>query len=454
VCAEQRALPLGGAKQRALLALLLLHRNEVVSVDRVIDSLWGETPPPAAAKSVQVYVSRLRRLFAPHSPAGSRLVTRPPGYLLEVAPEEADLDRFEQLVDDARRSGANGEPAAAAAALRGALALWRGPPLSDVALAPFAQEAARRLEEQRLAALEARVEADLALGRAPELVGELSALVREHPYRERLRAALMLALYRSGRQAEALEAYRAARRALVEELGIDPSPALAQLERAILSHDPAVAVPTAAPAPRLEKDAEAFLEFDDPTGAPQVAHLPVDRAPFVIGRSPEVDLVLDWDERVSRVHARLEPAGEDWMVVDDGPSRNGTFVNGERVAESHRLRDRDVVHVGQTALVFRSSQSAEVGSTIGVSHAGFEVELTLTQWRVLRALCRPTGPAGLGEGPPTTDEIATELLLGVDVVEGHLRELSRAFGVTAATGHDQRVHLARIAIDAGLGAGP
>jgi DNA-binding SARP family transcriptional activator len=251
VCADRRALPLGGAKQRALLALLLLHRNEVVSVDRAIDSLWGEAPPPAAAKTVQVYVSRLRRLLGPRGAAGTRLVTRPPGYLLEVAPEEADLDRFELLVDEARQAGANGEPAVAAAALRRALALWRGPPLSDVALVPFAQEAARGLEEQRLEALEARVEADLALGRAPELVGELSALVREHPYRERLRASLMLALYRSGRQVEALEAYRAARRALVDGLGIDPSPALTRIERAILSHDPAVALPTAAPAPRL-----------------------------------------------------------------------------------------------------------------------------------------------------------------------------------------------------------
>ncbi len=452
VCAEQRALPLGGAKQRALLALLLLHRNEVVSVDRVIDSLWGEAPPPAAAKSVQVYVSRLRRLFGPHGPADSRLVTRPPGYLLEAAPEETDLDRFEQLVEEARQAAASGEPAAAAAALRRALALWRGPALSDVALVPFAQEAARRLEEQRLEALEARVEADLVLGRAPELVGELSALVREHPYRERLRAALMLALYRSGRQAEALEAYRAARRALVDELGIDPSPALAQLERAILSHDPAVGLPTAASAPRLEVEAGAFLELQDPTGSPQVAELPSDRAAFVIGRSPEVDLVLDWDERVSRVHARLEREGEGWAIADDGPSRNGTFVNGERVVDPRRLQDRDLIHVGRTALTFRSSRSP--GPTITVSHAGSEVELTPAQWRVLGALRRPAGRAGRGGGPPTTDQIATELGLEVEAVEGHLRELSDAFGVAGPPGDEQRAHLARIGADAALGAGP
>ena len=452
VCADRRVLPLGGAKQRALLALLLLHRNEVVSVDRVIDGLWGEAPPPTAAKTVQVYVSRLRRLLGPPGAAGSRLVTRPPGYLLEVAPEETDLDRFELLVDEARRASADEEPQVAAAALRRALALWRGPPLSDVALVPFAQAAALGLEEQRLEALEARVEADLALGRAPELVGELSALVREHPYRERLRADLMLALYRSGRQAEALEAYRVARRALVDELGIDPSPALAQLERAILSHDPAIALPAAAPAQRLEQEMGAFLELEDSKGSPQVARLPSDRTAFVIGRSPEVDLVLDWDERVSRVHARLEPADEDWMIVDDGLSRNGTFVNGERVVGPRLLRDQDLVHVGRTTLVFRSSRSPGVAPTIDVSHAGLEVELTPVQWQVLRALCGPTGRGGRGEGPATTDEIATELLLGIDVVEGHLRELSRAFGVTGPPGHEQRAHLARIAIDAGLGA--
>ena len=174
---EGRELPLGGTKQRALLALLLLHRNEVVSTDRLIDGLWGEEPPATAVKVVQVYVSRLRRLLGPSGPAGGRLVTRPPGYLLRLDPDELDLDRFEALVEEARRAGAAGDPAAAAAALRRGLAMWRGPPLADLAFEPFAQAAAARLEEQRLAALESRIEADLALGRAPELIGELGALV-------------------------------------------------------------------------------------------------------------------------------------------------------------------------------------------------------------------------------------------------------------------------------------
>ena len=219
VRAEQRALPLGGAKQRALLALPLLHRNEVVSVHRAIDSLWARhrrPPPPSPCRSTS---PGFAGFSVQHGPVGSRLVTRPPGYVLETAPEETDLDRFERLVQrgapgrrERRARVRRRRPSTGARALAGTAAVRRG-------ARPFAQEAARRLEEQRLEALEARVEADLALGRAPELVGELSALVREHPYRERLRAALMLALYRSGRQAEALEAYRAARRALVTSWG-------------------------------------------------------------------------------------------------------------------------------------------------------------------------------------------------------------------------------------------
>jgi DNA-binding SARP family transcriptional activator/class 3 adenylate cyclase len=242
---DGRELPLGGAKQRGLLALLLLQRNEVVSTDRLLDGLWGERPPATALKVVHTYISRLRRLLG-----RERLLTRAPGYLLELAPDELDLDRFEGLVEQARRASATGEPAAAAGALRLGLAMWRGPPLADLAFEPFAQEAAARLEEQRLAALESRLEADLALGRAPELIGELSALVGEHPLRERLRSCLVLALYRAGRQAEALEAYRSTRRALVDDLGIEPSPALAELERAILRHDPALALapPPAPPA--------------------------------------------------------------------------------------------------------------------------------------------------------------------------------------------------------------
>jgi DNA-binding SARP family transcriptional activator len=197
-------LALGRRKQRALLALLLLHANRTVARERLIDELWGESAPETAVTSVQVYVSRLRKSL----PEGV-LLTRPPGYVVQVEPEQVDLLRFERLVAEARGAA----PALAAALLHEALELWRGPPLAEFGEEPFARVEAARLEELRLAALEDRIDADLALGRHADLVGELDALVSAHPHRERLRAQLMLALYRSNRQAEALEAYRAARAA-------------------------------------------------------------------------------------------------------------------------------------------------------------------------------------------------------------------------------------------------
>ncbi len=242
VAADGVELPLGGASQRALLAMLLLHANEVVSSDRLIDELWDE-PPGSGATALQVRVSQLRKALGR---AAERVETRSPGYVLHVEPEELDLDRFTRLVE---RSG-GAEPAVAAELLREALALWRGPPLADLVYESFAQPAIGRMDDLRMAALERRVEADLALGRHAELVGELETLVARYPLRERLRGQLMLALYRSGRQAEALEAYRAARRALVEELGIEPSPALQELERAILRHDTGLSLSPVAAAER------------------------------------------------------------------------------------------------------------------------------------------------------------------------------------------------------------
>jgi DNA-binding SARP family transcriptional activator len=223
--------PVVGPGQRALLALLLLHANDVVSGDRLVEELWPEEPPGSGLAALRVRVSQLRKSLGA---AAERLETMPPGYRLRLLPGELDLDRFSQLLEDA----ADTEPGVAAERLREALVLWRGPPLADVAYESFAQPASRRLEELRLAALERRLEADLALGRHAELVGELEELIAAHPLRERLRGQLMLALYRSGRQAEALEAYRSTRSALLEGLGIEPSAPLRELEKAILRQDP------------------------------------------------------------------------------------------------------------------------------------------------------------------------------------------------------------------------
>jgi DNA-binding SARP family transcriptional activator len=230
-------LALGGAKQRALLAVLLLHSNEVVSTDALIDALW-EKPPQRPAKAVQVYVSRLRKALGGAMPVG-----RTAGYLLELAPEQLDLARFQRLVHEARR-----EPANAADKLTEALAIWRGPALAEFGTEPFARVERLHLEELRVEALEARIEAELTLGRHAALVGELEALVAAQPLRERLRGQLMLALYRCGRQAEALAVYREGRGALVEELGIEPGRQLQALERAILRQDATLELTTSSPA--------------------------------------------------------------------------------------------------------------------------------------------------------------------------------------------------------------
>jgi DNA-binding SARP family transcriptional activator len=235
VAEDGRTLELGGARQRALLAILLLRRNEVVPADRVLESLYGAAQPATAAKSLQAHVSRLRKALA-----DGRLVTRGSGYVLETRADEVDADRFASLLDEGRGALADGEPAAAADALGQALSLWRGPPLGDLHYEEFAQSEIARLDELRLSCLEELTEARLALGRHAELVGELERLVAEHPLRERLRGQLMLALYRSGRQADALAAYQDARRALGDELGIDPGRALQELERAVLNQDPSL----------------------------------------------------------------------------------------------------------------------------------------------------------------------------------------------------------------------
>lgn len=230
-----RVVALGAGRERSLLGVLLLHANEAVSVDRLVDELWGERPPARATKLVQGYVSGLRKLLG-----ADRLVTRQPGYLVRVEPSELDLVEFERLVRRARSE----PPEGAARLLREALALWRGPALAGVRLEGVALSEAERLNELRLTALLERIDADLALGRHEELVGELEALIAEHPLRERLRAQLMLALYRAGRQAEALEVYRQTRSVLTEEFGIDPSIELQSLERAVLNQDPELLGPS------------------------------------------------------------------------------------------------------------------------------------------------------------------------------------------------------------------
>jgi predicted ATPase/DNA-binding SARP family transcriptional activator len=250
-----RPLGLGGAKQRALLADLLVHANRVVSMDRLIDDLWAEEPPATAPGVVQTMVAQLRKVLEPQRGRGAPsalLELVAPGYRLRVRPGELDVDRFDALVSEGRAVLAS-DPAGAAERLRLALRLWRGPALADVAEEPWARAAATRLEERRLVATEDRVDAELALGRHADLVGELEALVSQHPLRERLGGQLILALYRSGRQAEASAVFHRTRERLADELGMEPGPELQRLFRQILNQDPALQGTPAAPEPERER---------------------------------------------------------------------------------------------------------------------------------------------------------------------------------------------------------
>ena len=302
---DDGAIALRGAKPRALMAVLLLNANEPVSSERLAVALWGEEAPASAAKTVQVHVSRLRKSLGD----SDILTTTPAGYRLRVLPGELDAERFAQLVEEGRRELRSGHPERASAALRDGLALWRGPPLADLEFEAFAQPEISRLEEQRLVALEARADAELAAGRHVALVGELQRLARLYPSRERFAGQLMLALYRSDRQTEALAAYRDARQALVETSGIEPGPELRRLHEAILRQDPAL---------RLPPSSELPPELD------------ASRAPALAGREDEVADLLDRWERARGGHGAV-------VTISGEHGIGKTRLAMELAGEVHRL---------------------------------------------------------------------------------------------------------------------
>ncbi|HEY2937819.1 MAG TPA: BTAD domain-containing putative transcriptional regulator [Gaiellaceae bacterium] len=313
VLGDSGPLPLGGQKQRALLALLLLGEGRVVSTDRLLDALWGEHPPRTATTSLQNLISALRRMLGAET-----VVTQPPGYVLRVEPGSLDLARFEALVEQARGR----PPAERANVLREALALWRGSPLADLAFEGFAGPEILRLEEFALTVLEERIQADLDAGRHTELVGELSGVLRENPLREGLYAKLMLALYRSRRQAEALDVYQAARRALVDGLGLEPSPELQQLHGRILRQ-------------------EAGLDLEA-TQAPVEDHFREVVRELLAGRVVPV-LGADVGDLARRLAERF-----DYPVTDDALTRVSQYVavmrgSGPLYEELHALLEADAV---------------------------------------------------------------------------------------------------------------
>jgi predicted ATPase/DNA-binding SARP family transcriptional activator len=336
-------LPLGGPKQRAVLALLLLNANRVVGRERLIHELWGDEPPETAATTVQVYVSRLRKVLP-----SDVLQTRPPGYVLTVDPEEIDLLRFERLVAESHHA----EPQRAGTLLRASLALWRGSALEEFD-EPFARLECSRLEEARLAALEARIEADLALGMHADLVSELRSVIGEHPHREGLRRQLMLALYRSGRQAEALSAYRDAR-GVLDELGIAPSTQLRRLEKQILRQD-------------------ATLEPPHSRAEPLVVGLPVPATSFV-GRERELaevaDVLCGGDTRVVTL-AGAAGSGKSRLALEVASRVVHAFPDGVFFVALEDLRD--------PALVVPA-----VANALGVDAMGNAVEAAVAERLVAR----------------------------------------------------------------------
>jgi DNA-binding SARP family transcriptional activator len=473
VLRDGAALPLQGAKQRALLAILLLHANEIVASEWLVEELWTR-PPETARTALQVYVSQLRKALEPDRARADPhrlLVTRPPGYLLQLDPGRLDSHRFEQLVERARRVRRDGA-GASAPLLREALSLWRGPALADFIYEPFAQAEIARLEELRIAALEERLDADLALGRHGEMIGELEELVRAHPLRERLRGQLMLAFYRAGRQAEALEAYRAMHRALDEELGISPGPALRRLQEQILRQEPVLEgprepVPEPAPPLQGEEGREARATVTILVGGR-------DEPP---GRDPEA--VRGRDERLREVAtAAIERHGGQ---VESAPG--GRVVGAFGVPRAH---EDDALRAARAAVELLERTQADFGhghataTRAGVATGEVVTAGSALSGEPLSLAARLEAAAGAGEilvdastrgilgssvhaePCPGTDIEATRLLALIPAPpplarlprsaligrEGELAQLRQAFD---RVGREGTVHLFTVLGGAGIG---
>jgi len=440
---EERVLDVGGGKQRSVLALLLLHANEVVSSDRLIDELWPDEPPPSAAKIVQAHVSRLRKAL--DGVGEGILLTRGHGYLLRIQPGQLDRDRFRGLLEEGRAALAADDPDRAAETLRKALALWRGAPLAEFAYDSFAQEEIARLEELRLAALEERIEADLAVGRHDAVVQELEELVGRHPLRERLRGQLMLALYRSGRQAEALELYRNARRTLADELGLEPSPTLQQLERAILTHDQALEAPARRSARQLSRGRGGLLLA---AGALVLVAAAISVAVIELTGNRETGLALVAadsvgviDPRTNRIVGQV-PAGSAPTRVAYG--RDGVWVISQHDKTVTRIDPKTrtavrTIPVGGTPIDVAIAKSAvwllAYDALSGSPARVVRIDPGLND--VLRTIPLGTGPSGFGSTGGGSLAVAAGTVwvvsvypkLAVSRIDGAANEVTAAFSV-------------------------
>ena len=465
VVTDDGTVEIGSGKRRALLAHLLIHANEVVSAERLMDELWDERPPATAAKSVQVYVSQLRKALSGN---GNVLVTRGTGYVLQVQPGQLDAQIFEALLVSAQRALADGDVGTAAGESQRALDLWRGPALDDVAYEAFAQREAARLEELRLVAIETRIEAQLALGDHLRVASELEALVAGHPLHESFRAQLMVALYRCGRQSEALDAYRAGSRLLREQLGIEPSPELRELEQKILTHDDELAAPRhrwrlpaarRAPAPTETESrrrrapwlvvggaivllAAAALAVDGRSGNDGTARVALDAAPNsmvvvdpVRARAVAALPLLGRPTDVATDHGRL------WVTTVASPSLMSIDARTRKILRTIPLRGRP------DAVVF-------AGGSVWVADgsSGVLAQVRPGYGTVLRQIRFPR----VGTAPASAERLHASLVsLAATPGVVWLANRSHAiFRVDAATGRTQRVAAgARVdAVTSGAGA--
>ena len=356
---EGNRLKLGGMKQRVIFAVLTLEANHVVSVDRLVDALWHDAPPEKNPHAtLQVHMSQLRRtLGAAGATDAGWIEAQRPGYVMRAPPGSVDIGIVEGLVTQGRAALNERRFDTAAELLRRADATWRGPALAELAGEPFSIAPTVALEEMRRGATDLRVDADLGRGMHGELIGELRARVLAEPLRERPWAQLMVALYRTGRQVDALRAYTEARTLLAEELGVEPSSELRQLELAILNQDPSLSASANVVANAIVGGATtrtgtdqrpAFLRTADGVRRPI-------RGAFTIGRAPSNHLSLD-DPKVSRRHAIIRPGDHGYLLFDRG-STNGTVVNGQTI-ERHPLIDGDVIRIGATDFTFGLDDSA------------------------------------------------------------------------------------------------
>ena len=395
---------IAAGKQRALLAILLLHANRTVSREQIVDALWGEEVPDSAQKMVQIHVSQLRKALPE-----PRLQTSPPGYLLEVGDEELDLARFERSVADGRQALSQSDPRNARELLGRALSLWRGPALAEFS-EPFARHESARLEELRLAALEWRIEADLALGHHRDVVGELEALIAQHPLREQLRSQHMLALYRSGRHAEALAGYQAFRRTLAEELGIEPSASLRELERLMLQQDPSLELPADTEVSATAPTPAAGIVSTAPVGEVSYARSGDIRIAYqVVGEAP-VDLVLvhgwvctfqpGWEyPKLAAFYRRLASMGR-LILFDKRGTGLSDRVSPERLPDLETRMD-DVRAVldsvgSERAVLLGLSEGGAMSTLFAATHPARTVALVL-MGTFPREMQAPDYPWGVSE---------------------------------------------------------